>query len=316
VKRRRSARLGLAATAVVLGVAVAVVLGVATTVAGCGGHPAPQTTKTATQRFTAILGHAPTGAAATIATRGTLIVGEDPQFAPQSSVDSAGAWTGFDVDVARAIGAALGLKVEFRQFDWARMPSALAAGRYDVAISSIAADPRPSAQLALSAPYAYTTAQIVVRTGGASLATLPELQGKTIGVTASTTFQQFLEAANGVGVAVYATDADSLSDVADGTLAGAMIADTTAMSETAGGAGVSAAGKGFFFQPLACATLRGQTDLVTVLNAGLRTLHRDGTLRRLSRHWYRGLDVTVRPAGVPSFSAALAQLKAGTYPTG
>ena len=183
----RSARLGLAAAVVLLGVAAVV--------AGCGGHPAAQTTKTATQRFTAILGHAPSGLAATVAARGTLIVGEDPQFAPQSSVDSTDAWSGFDVDVARAIATALGLKVEFRQFDWARMPSALAAGRYDVAISSIAADPRPSDRLALSAPYAYSTAQIVVRGGATPLTTLPELQGKTIGVTASTSFQQFLEAA-------------------------------------------------------------------------------------------------------------------------
>jgi len=308
VKGRRSARLGL--------VTAVVALAVAATVAGCGGHPAPQTTKTATQRFTAILGHAPTGTAAGVATRGTLVVGEDAQFAPQSSVDSTGAWTGFDVDVARAIATTLGLKVEFQQLDWARLPSALAAGHYDVAISSIAADPRPSSQLALSVPYAYTTAQIVVPTGDAPLATLSALQGKTIGVTASTTFQQFLEAATGVGVAVYATDADALSDVGDGTVAGAMVADTTAVSETAGGAGVTAAGTGFFFQPLACATLRGQTDLVAVLNRALLGLRRDGTLRRLSQHWYHGLDVSVRPAGVPSFSAALAQLKAGAYPTG
>ncbi len=136
MKRLRSASLGLAAAVVLLGAAAAV--------AGCGGHPAAQTTKTATQRFTAILGHAPSGLAATVAARGTLIVGEDPQFAPQSSVDSTDAWSGFDVDVARAIATALGLKVEFRQLDWARMPSALAAGRYDVVISSIAADPRPS----------------------------------------------------------------------------------------------------------------------------------------------------------------------------
>ena len=300
-------RLGLAAALVAASVAAAL--------AGCGGHPAAQATQTATQRFTAILGHAPTGLAATVAARGTLIVGEDPQFAPQSSVDSTGAWSGFDVDVARALAAALGVKVEFRQFDWARMPSALSAGRYDVAISSVATDPRPSDRLALSAPYAYMTAQIVVRSGAAPLTTLPELQGKTVGVTASTTFQQFLEAANGVGVAVYATDADALADVGDGTLAGAMTADTTAVSETAGGAGVSAAGKGFFSQPLACATLHGQTDLVAALNAALRTLRGDGTLRRLSRHWYHGLDVSARPAGVPSFTAALALLKAGTYPT-
>ncbi len=168
----------------------------------------------------------------------------------------------------------------------------------------------------MSVPYAYSTAQIAVRGGATPLTTLPELQGKTIGVTASTSFQQFLEAAHGVGVAVYATDADALSDVGDGTLAGAMTADTTATSEAAGGAGVSTAGKGFFYQPLACATLHGQADLVTALNDTLRTLRGDGTLRRLSRHWYHGLDVSVRPTGVPSFTAALAMLKASTYPMG
>lgn len=308
MRRRGSARRAALATALVLLVAGAAV-------AGCGGHPAAPA-QTATQRLTALLGHAPTGAAATVAARGTLIVGEDPRFAPQSSVDGTGAWSGFDVAVARAIGAALGLKVEIRQLDWARVPSALAAGRYDVAISSIAADPRPSQKLALSAPYAYTTAQIVVRDGDVPLTTLAELQGKTVGVTASTTFQQFLEAANGVGVAVYATDADALSDVGDGTLAGAMTADTTAVSEHAGGAGVAGAGNGFFYQPLACATLAGQTDLVAALNGALRSLRADGTLRRLSRSWYHGLDVSARPAGVPSYTAALAMLEAGSYPTG
>ena len=254
--------------------------------------PPRRSAQTATQRFAALLGHTPTGAAATIAARGTLIVGEDPEFAPQSSVDSTGAWSGYDVDVARAVAAALGLELEIRELDWARVPAALTAGRYDVAFSSIATDPQPSHELAVSVPYAYTTAQIVVRSGFAPLTTLAQLQGKTIGVTASTTFQQFLEAASGVGVAVYATDADTLSDVGDGTLAGAMTADTTAVSEQAGGAGVSAAGKGFFYQPLACATQPGQTDLLAVLNATLRTLRSDGTLRRLSRHWYHGLDVS------------------------
>ena len=95
-----------------------------------------------------------------------------------------------------------------------------------------------------------------------------------------------------------------------------MTADTTATSEVAGGAGVSAAGKGFFYQPLVCATLHGQGDLVTVLNDTLRTLRGDGTLRRLSLHWYRGLDVGVRPTGVPSFTAALALLKAEHLPDG
>ena len=132
----------------------------------------------------------------------------------------------------------LGLKVEFRQLDWARVPAALAADRYDVAISSMATDPRPPGRLAFTVPYAYTTAQVAVRQGDSAITTLGQLRGKTIGVSAATTFQQFLEAAGGVNVALYSSDADALPDVGNATLAGAMTAATTAATEEAAGAQV------------------------------------------------------------------------------
>jgi cystine transport system substrate-binding protein len=309
MRRRLLQRVAVLAFAAVLALAVAV------GVAACSGSGGGQAAQTPVERFAAILGHQPTGLAATVAKRGTLIVGEDPEFAPQSSVDSTGVWSGFDVDVAREVGAVLGVKVEFRQLDWARVPAALAADRYDVAISSIATDPRPSGELALTAPYAYTTAQVVVRQGEAGITTLGELRGKTIGASAATTFQQFLEAAGGVGVALYPSDADALPDVGNGSLAGAMTADTTAVAEQAAGAQVAAAGAGFFFQPQAFATRPGEADFVAVLDGALKTMRQNGALTALSRKWYHGLDVSARPdSSVPGFSRALAMLKAGTYP--
>jgi cystine transport system substrate-binding protein len=308
MRRRLLQRVAALALAAVLGLAVAVCVAACS---GKGGHAA----QTPVERFAAILGHQPTGLARTVAERGTLIVGEDPEFAPQSSVDSTGVWSGFDVDVAREVGAVLGVKVEFRQLDWARVPAALAADRYDVAMSSIATDPRPSGELALTAPYAYTTAQVVVRQGDAAITTLGELRGKTIGASAATTFQQFLEAAGGVGVALYPSDADALPDVGNGSLAGAMTADTTAVAEQAAGAQVAAAGAGFFFQPQAFATRPGEADFVAVLDGALKTMRQNGALTALSRKWYHGLDVSARPdSSVPGFSRALAMLKAGTYP--
>ena len=59
----------------------------------------------------------------------------------------------------------------------------------------------------------------------------------------------------------------------------------------------------------------GQADLVALLDSAIRNMRATGELSRLSRHWYQGLDVSVRPAGVPTFTRALAMLKAGTYPT-
>jgi ABC-type amino acid transport substrate-binding protein len=303
---RRGAAIALAA---VLAVAVA------TCVAACSSGGSGQTSRTPVQRFAGILGHGPSGLARTVARRGTLIVGEDPEFAPQSSVDSTGAWSGFDVDVARKLGAVLGLKVEFRQLDWARVPAALAGDRYDVAISSMATDPAPSGELAFAAPYAYTIAQVAVRQGSSPITTLAELRGKTIGTSASTTFQQFLEAAGGVSVALYSSDADAVPDVGNGSVSGAMTADTTAATERAAGAQIAAVGPGFFYQPQAFAVRPGETDLVAVLDGALETMRRNGTLTSLSRKWYDGLDVSARPAaGVPEFSKALALLKAGKYP--
>ena len=299
--------------------AIALVAGLAFGASACGGSgsgSSGQSSQTPAARFAAILGHQPTGLAATVAQRGTLLVGEDPEFAPQSSLDDTGAWSGFDIDVAREVGAVLGLKVEFVKLDWARVPAALAAGRYDVAVSSMATDPRPSSKLAFAAPYAWAVAQIAVRQGGAAITTLGQLKGATIGVGAATTFQRFLEAAGGINVSLYASDADALPDVANGTLTGAMTAATTAATESAAGAQIAASGPGFFYQPQAFAARPGEADFVALLDSAVKTMHRNGTLRALSRKWYHGLDVSAPPAaGVPSFSKALAMLKAGTYPS-
>ena len=283
--------------------------------ASCG-HKSAASTQTPTQRFTAILGHRPTGLAAAIAARGTLMVGEDPVFAPQSTVDSGGTWSGFDVDVAREVASVLGLKtVEIHELDWARVPAALKADTYDVAISSMATDPQPSHKLAFATPYAYSIAQVAVPSGGPTITSLAELSGKTIGASASTTFQRFLEAASGVSVSLYGSDADALTDVGSGRLAGALTADTTIKSEQAGGAHITASGTGFFYQPQAFATRQGESDLVAVLNAAVREMRANGSLAALSRKWYDGLNVSAAPAAaVPTFSAALAMLKAGTYP--
>ena len=311
--RRRSCRVASLAGLCALALLAASAVGAAA--CSSSGSNSGTSGQTPAERFAAILGHRPAGLAATIVKRGTLLVGEDPEFAPQSSVDSAGNWSGFDVEVARKVGAVLGLKVEFVKLDWARVPAALAADRYDVAVSSMATDPRPSGQLTFAAPYAWSVAEVAVRQGDVALTTLGQLRGKTIGVGAATTFQRFLEAAGGIGVSLYASDADILPDVANGTIAGALTAASTAASERASGEQIAASGPGLFFQPQAFAAPPGENDFLAVLDSAVKTMHANGTLSTLSKNWYHGLDVSQPPAaGVPGFSKALALLKAGTYP--
>ena len=49
-------------------------------------------------------------------------------FAPMNFLDENGNWTGFDTEFAQAVGAKLGMEVEFQQIDWARKFLELQAG--------------------------------------------------------------------------------------------------------------------------------------------------------------------------------------------
>ena len=71
--------------------------------------PAPEATSAA-DIAQQILGEAPTGLAAKIVDAGTVVVANDANYPPQSSVDKAtGELVGFDVDVANKMGEILGL---------------------------------------------------------------------------------------------------------------------------------------------------------------------------------------------------------------
>ena len=86
---------------IVAGLVVALVLALVLVAAACGGSSSGSTstgspsatgqaiglTGTPEANFTQILGHAPTGLAKKIAQRGYIIVSNDPNYPPQSSVD-------------------------------------------------------------------------------------------------------------------------------------------------------------------------------------------------------------------------------------
>ena len=79
--------LTLVAVVLVTVVAVAVVAGCGSSSSSSSSSPSAAASMTPTQSFTKILGHAPTGLAATIAQKGYFVVVDDPAYAPQSYID-------------------------------------------------------------------------------------------------------------------------------------------------------------------------------------------------------------------------------------
>ena len=94
-----------------------------------------------------------------------------------------GQLAGYDVEVARAVVARLGLKPEFVTTEWSAILAGLAANKYDVLVSQVGITPKREAAFDFSRPYTYSAPQLIVRRNdSASYAALADLKGKKLGV--------------------------------------------------------------------------------------------------------------------------------------
>ena len=111
---------------------------------------------------------------------GVLRVGTEGTYAPFSFHDpGTGQLEGYDVDVARAVGDKLGVKVEFVETPWDSIFAALEAGRFDVVANQVTITPERQAKYDMSDPYAVGEGVIVTRADDSTITSLADLKGKT-----------------------------------------------------------------------------------------------------------------------------------------
>ena len=286
--------------AAVLLVAIVAFAGV---LVACGGDdatttesssPSPQATSAA-DVAQQILGTAPSGLAAEIVERGSVLVSTDANYAPQSSVNkTTGELEGFDIDVALAMGEALGLDVEFKKVQWETVIPGLQTGKWDVSIGSMTITPEREETVDFTEPYYYTSGQVFVKKGGPQIASIDDLAGKTVGVGAATTYYDFLKKESTADVKTYPTDADAFPDLRNGNLDFAMTAGPTGQQAILEGQPFDFSGAPLYYEDLAFAINQGEGDWLQMLNYAVMQMHEDGTLTELSKKWYNGLDLTVK----------------------
>lgn len=244
---------------------------------------------------TKVLGHAPTGLAAKIVEAGQVIVANDANYPPQSSIDKAtGKMVGFDVDTANRMGELLGLKVVFKNPAWETIPSGLDQGRYDVSIGSMTITTERKKAVDFTDPYYYTSGQVFVKKGGTQIAGVADLAGKKVGVGAATTYYDFLNKESKADVKSYQTDADAFPDLANGNLDFVMTAGPTGQQAILSGQPFEFSGKPLYYEDLAFAIKHGEPDWLGMLNYTIQTMHSDGSLTAMSKKWYNGMDLTVK----------------------
>lgn len=110
---------------------------------------------------------------------GKLVVGLDDTFAPMSYRDNNGDIVGFDVDLAKAVGEKLDLKLEFQAIDWAMKETELNAGNIDLIWNGYTITPERKEKVAFSTPY-LDNSQAIIVLKDSEIQKKSDLKGKTV----------------------------------------------------------------------------------------------------------------------------------------
>lgn len=110
--------------------------------------------------------------------QGTIHFAVDPTFLP-FAVDTGGALIGFDIDLARAIGAELGISVQFSPISYDGLYDALLTGRVDAIISALPINPLKTADVRYTQPY-FDNGLVLVSAQESPISTVDALAGKRL----------------------------------------------------------------------------------------------------------------------------------------
>jgi L-cystine transport system substrate-binding protein len=219
---------------------------------------------------------------------GILRVGTEGTYSPFSYHDAAtGQLAGYDVDVAKAVGDKLGVKVEFVETPWDSIFAALGANRFDMVANQVTISPERKSKYDMSDPYAIGEGVIVTRADDNSITDLDDLKGKVAAETATSNWAQVARDAGAtVEVVEGFTQAIKLLNqgrvdltINDSLAVYAYLAETGDTSVKIAGTTGQKSEQGF--------AARKNSGLLPDLNKALDELRDDGTLAEISQKYLR-----------------------------
>jgi polar amino acid transport system substrate-binding protein len=260
--------------------------------------------------------------------RGYVIVSTDPNYEPQSFLDTAGTrpsdtqcpsdalttaeMQGFDVDVAKAIGDHLGVETCFATPSWDAITAGSWADKWDLSVGSMSITTPRQQVLDFSVPYYYTPAVVAVR-ADSGLTSLADLEGQALCVGSATTYDDWLNGVlnipaedvfaqppSSVQVVPLDTDQECAQAIAAGRqdFVGYVTSETVVDANIAAGFPVVKLGSPVYSENLAAAFDKSSTLPTDGLRAEVDNLfnamHSDGRLSQLSNQWF-GVDLTKAP---------------------
>ncbi len=223
-------------------------------------------------------------------------IGVEGAYPPFSYVTPEGDLAGFDIEIAKALVAAMGKDIELVTQDWDGIIPALLARKYDAIIASMSITEERKKKVAFTNKYYNTPAKFVCKKGAMSEFSRANIKGKKVGVQRATIHDRYLTDNYGKDVEVkrYATQDEAYLDLVAGRV-DMLLADSVAISD---GFLKKPEGQDYQFigpdlndpkwfgEGTGIAIRKEDKDLVEMFNKAIEQIRADGTYKKIQDKYF------------------------------
>jgi putative amino-acid transport system substrate-binding protein len=206
---------------------------------------------------------------------------------------------GFDVEVLETIAANLGYTVEWTNTDFSGLMGQLETGKIDTVANVVAITEERKEKYYFSDPYSYAGVTIVTHADNTHINTLDDLKGKTVaGVLGSQNVKnlQKFDVNGEIKIRTYENRDGAQNDVLNKRVDGYVQSKANLLAEIKkNNLPLKFVGEPFHYEDVGFPFVKTDENkaLIEQINAEIKKLREDGTLKKLSEKYF-GEDITTK----------------------
>ncbi|MDX9746395.1 MAG: ABC transporter permease subunit [Syntrophales bacterium] len=229
----------------------------------------------------------------------TLKIGTDGLNEPMNFYAN-GELTGFDIEFAKRLALFLNAKITFQTMDFSALVIAAQTGKVDLLVADLNATPERGRNMLFSDTYVDSETALLVRRDrliardDKRIDNISQLSGKRVGVITGAMYENVLKETIPTATPVYfSTFTDQIEAVRTGKIDAFLVDDVVAKDMIRQTTGVTYLQESLSTNEYAFAFARERVALQVQVNAALRKMGDEGTLRELAQKWF-GEDERVK----------------------
>lgn len=230
-----------------------------------------------------------------------LVLGFDDTFVPMGFKDENGEVTGFDIELAKAVGEKLGKEIEFQPIDWSMKETELNSGNIDFIWNGYSVTDERREKVEFSKTY-LNNRQIIITLADSKIKTKADLKDAKVAAQNASSAVEAIEADGDIvstfkngKIITFDTNNEALMDLEAGRV-DAVVADEILAKYYMNGRGIekyNVISEDFGIEDYAVGMRKDDPAFVEKFNKAFDEVVADGTAAEISKKWF-GEDIIAK----------------------